>query len=341
MRKQAKKGAVCILCAGMAAALLSGCGSNKTESSKPSIHIETYTKVGYDTATVQSGDIAPILELELSPDKFETKTYKVQQDDYEIDKINVSEGDRVKAGDIMVQFKADEIQKTIDEYTQEKAETELLIEHYQKLMNIDSSEDYSEDIASLKEDLSIADTYIKEQNEKLKDYCLTAERDGTVTYLNENLQYGYVSSADNLITVASGSSNYTATTDDDFEFKVGDVYQADYEVATYDMKVIEVNKYVDDATGKEMQTILFEPVDNMTGITEVDVLTMTINKPIISNVIYVPESAINEKADDQYYVYTINEDGYRTAVDVTIGATVDEYTIIKSGLTAGEQVTLN
>ena len=53
-----KKGAVCMLCAGMAAALLSGCGSNKTESSKPSIHIETYTKVGYDTATVQSGDIA-------------------------------------------------------------------------------------------------------------------------------------------------------------------------------------------------------------------------------------------------------------------------------------------
>ena len=127
MRKHIKKGMTYILCAGMVAALLSGCSSRKTESSKPSIHIDEYTKVGYDTATVQSGDIAPVLELDLSPDKYETKSYKVQQDDYKVEKVNVAKGDRVKAGDIMVQFKADEIQKTIDEYTQEKEEKQLLM----------------------------------------------------------------------------------------------------------------------------------------------------------------------------------------------------------------------
>lgn len=121
----------------------------------------------------------------------------------------------------MVQFKADDIQDTIKEYTEQKAENELLIEHYQKLMQIDGSEDYSDDIASLKEDIQIADTYIKEQNEKMKEYCLIAEKDGTVTYVNEWLGYGYASSSDNLVTVASGSSNYTATTDDDYEFKKG------------------------------------------------------------------------------------------------------------------------
>ena len=311
------------------------------ESSKPSIHIESYTKVGYDTVTVQSGDISPILNLKLSPDEFETKNYKVSQDDYEVEKVNVSKGDRVKAGDIMVQFKADDIQDTIKEYTEQKAENELLIEHYQKLMQIDGSEDYSDDIASLKEDIQIADTYIKEQNEKMKEYCLIAEKDGTVTYVNEWLGYGYASSSDNLVTVASGSSNYTATTDDDYEFKKGDVYQADYEVASYDMKVIDVSQYEDKATGKQMQKILFEPVDSMAGISEEDVLTMTIHKPVISNVIYVDEKAINEKSEDNYYVFTINDDGFRTAVDVTIGETVDGYTIIKSGLKAGEQVTVN
>ena len=68
MRKHIKKGMTYILCASMVAALLSGCSSRKAESSKPSIHIDEYTKVGYDTATVQSGDIAPVLELDLSPD---------------------------------------------------------------------------------------------------------------------------------------------------------------------------------------------------------------------------------------------------------------------------------
>ena len=243
MRKRIKKGVACVLCASMVAALLGGCSSKNAESSKPSIHIESYTKVGYDTVTVQSGDISPILNLKLSPDEFETKNYKVSQDDYEVEKVNVSKGDRVKAGDIMVQFKADDIQDTIKEYTEQKAENELLIEHYQKLMQIDGSEDYSDDIASLKEDIQIADTYIKEQNEKMKEYCLIAEKDGTVTYVNEWLGYGYASSSDNLVTVASGSSNYTATTDDDYEFKKGDVYQADYEVASYDLKVIYVSQY--------------------------------------------------------------------------------------------------
>ena len=45
MRKHIKKGMTYILCAGMVAALLSGCSSRKTESSKPSIHIDEYTKV--------------------------------------------------------------------------------------------------------------------------------------------------------------------------------------------------------------------------------------------------------------------------------------------------------
>ena len=70
-------------------------------------------------------------------------------------------------------------------------------------------------------------------------------------------------------------------------------------------------------------------------------VSMKIHKPVISNVIYVDEKAINEKSEDNYYVFTINDDGFRTAVDVTIGETVDGYTIIKSGLKAGEQVTVN
>ena len=49
MRKRIKKGVACVLCASMVAALLGGCSSKNAESSKPSIHIESYTKVGYDT----------------------------------------------------------------------------------------------------------------------------------------------------------------------------------------------------------------------------------------------------------------------------------------------------
>jgi multidrug efflux pump subunit AcrA (membrane-fusion protein) len=335
-----RKFIACMLSAGIMVSVLGGCGTKTANDSKPSINIESYTKIGYDTTTVQSGDISPVLELSLTPDEFETKSYKIEQSDYEVEKVNVAEGDRVEVDDVMVEFKADDIQKTIDEYTEEKEENEMLIEHYQKLQQI-SGEDYSSDIEGLREDIDIANTYIEEQNEKKKDYSLIAEKAGTVTYVNEWLNYGYVNANEVLVTVASGSSNYTATTDDSYEFKVGDVYQADFQLASYDMKVVSVNEYKDAATDKNMKTILFEPMENMTGVTETDKLTMTIKKPVISNVVYVDENVVLESEKGKYYVYTINEDGYRTAVEVTIGDTVDGYTIIETGLTAGEQVTLN
>ena len=40
-------------------------------------------------------------------------------------------------------------------------------------------------------------------------------------------------------------------------------------------------------------------------------------------------------------MYVLDEDGYRDAVEVTVGDTVDDYTIIKTGLKAGEQVVIN
>ncbi len=76
MRKRIKKGVACVLCASMVAALLGGCSSKNAESSKPSIHIESYTKVGYDTVTVQSGDISPILNLKLSRMNLKRKIIK-------------------------------------------------------------------------------------------------------------------------------------------------------------------------------------------------------------------------------------------------------------------------
>ena len=37
----------------------------------------------------------------------------------------------------------------------------------------------------------------------------------------------------------------------------------------------------------------------------------------------------------------VDEDGNRSAVEVTVGDTVDDKTIVKSGLKAGEQVVVN
>lgn len=338
--KRVKK-AACFVLSGAMMISLCGCSKNSAKDSAPSINLEPYSKMVYDTVTVQQGDIESVVELSLKPDDFEMKNYSVDQSDFEVDKINVKKGDKVSKGDIMISFKAEEIQESIDSYEEEKAQNEMLIDHYTKLMAIDSSNDYSDDIASLRDDIELANLYIEEQNERLKDYQVIAERDGTVTYLNEYLQYGYATAGETLVSLVSGSSDYTATTDDDFEFKVGDVYEAELNIAVYEMKVKSCEKYTDAATGKEMQNLIFEPTTDMSGVTESDVLSMVINKPVISNVVYVDKDAVFEGKDGNNYVYVVNDEGYRSAVKVTVGDKVDDYIIIKEGLKAGEQVTLN
>lgn len=327
--------------AGVLTVSLTACSSGDRQVGDAKINIEPYSKVEFNTEKVSSGDIQSTLTLELKPDGYSSKDYSIQQSDYQIDEVKVKKGDKVAKGDVMIQFKATEIQKTIDQYTEQKEKDRLLIDHYTRLAEIDKSQDYSADIASAKEDMDVADTYIKEQNERMKDYQLIAAKAGTVTYIDSDLQYGYVTAGQTLITVDSGSSDYVSETNDTYKFKEGEVYEADFQEATFSLKLIKCEKYKSKATGEEMQKVTFQPVVDMAGVTEADTLKMVIEKPVVKNVIYVNKKAVFTGSDDKTYAYVVDDAGNRSAVEVTVGDTVDDKTIIKSGLKAGEQVVVN
>lgn len=327
--------------AGVLTVSLTACSSGDRQVGDAKINIEPYSKVEFNTEKVSSGDIQSTLTLELKPDGYSSKDYSIQQSDYQIDEVKVKEGDKVAKGDVMIQFKATEIQKTIDQYTEQKEKDRLLIDHYTRLAAIDKSQDYSADIASAKEDMDVADTYIKEQNERMKDYQLIAAKAGTVTYIDSDLQYGYVTAGQTLITVDSGSSDYVSETNDTYKFKEGEVYEADFQEATFSLKLIKCEKYKSKATGEEMQKVTFQPVVDMAGVTEADTLKMVIEKPVVKNVIYVNKKAVFTGSDEKTYAYVVDDAGNRSAVEVAVGDTVDDKTIIKSGLKAGEQVVVN
>ena len=44
--------------------------------------------------------------------------------------------------------------------------------------------------------------------------------------------------------------------------------------------------------------------------------------------VYVNKKAVFDGSGEKKYVYTVNEDGYRNAVEVTVGDTVDDYTAV-------------
>lgn len=336
-----KKALAVLLAAAMSATLAACGGGGDGQIGEAKINIEPYSKVEFGTEQVKSGDIQSSLSLSLKPDGYTSKNYSIEQSDYTVEEVKVKEGDKVAKGDVMIQFEAKEIEKLIDDYTEQKEQAQLRVDHFSRLAAIDSSQDYSGDIESANQDIEIANTYIEEQNEQMKAYQVIAEQDGTVTYVDADLQYGYAASGTTLVTVDSGSSNYVAETEDSYEFTEGAVYQASFEEAVFDMKLVSCEKYTSTATGLETQKVIFEPVDDMAGVTEADTLSMVIEKPVVKNVVYVNKDAVFDGADEVKYVYVVDENGYRSAVAVTVGDTVDDYTIIESGLKAGEQVVVN
>lgn len=312
---------------------ISGCGEHSTDDKTVQVVIPEYEKNTYNTTKVQKGSIQSILKLTLQPDAYEVNTYSIDKEMLMVSSLNVEKGGRVKAGEVMVVFENDDIEKHIKEYEERKEENSILIEHYKKLQKIEDKKKYADEIKKLQADQGIADLYIKEQQEMLKSYEIRAGKDGVVTMISDDLYKGFATYGTPAIKVASGSSNYTASTSDSYEFTEGEIYEATLNDVVYEMKVLEVSREGD------KQNIVFEPVSDMAGITESDTLAMEIVKPAVDNVIYVEENAILTM-DDKQYVFVLDEKGFREAVEVKVSDVIDGYAVISQGIEEGEQVTL-
>lgn len=317
---------------------LTACGKEE-QSRILVIEKEPYEKVTYNTITVMQGDLEPVVELTLRVENFERINYTTSQENLEVEKVHVNVGDKVKKGDVLVSFKSDDIQDTIRQYRNEKEEKELLVRHYSKLMELDKSMDYQSDIDMLQEDIRIADLYITEAENKLKNYNIVAEKSGTITYISDVLASNYIVANTNMITQACGSGGYTASTWNTYDFKTGDVYEAVSGIAVYEMKLVEVIEE-EEPDGQIKKKLRFEPISDMSAVSEQEQLTITIQKPVMKNVVYVKKNAVYE-ANGAKFVYVVDENGYRDAVQVETADEVDGYIVITKGLSGGEKVTLN
>lgn len=133
----------------------------------------------------------------------------------------------------------------------------------------------------------------------------------------------------NLITEISGNGNYEADRPEGYDFNVGDVYTATASDIEFELKV----KEVDD------KKLVFEPVSDMSAVSDAQIFSMEVTCPAIENAVYVQKDAVHEK-DGRYFVYTLDENGYRQAVWISVADQVGDYRIITEGLKSGDEVVL-
>lgn len=320
-----------------AALFLTGCGTGG-KVQKAQVTVPEYEKIIYDSVEVEKGDITPVLTLKLSATSYEKKAYYPLYDDMEVERVNVAVGDKVQKGDVLISFKSGDIASQIESYQSRVEQNNMLIEHYTRLSQLDTSVDYSADLVRLAEDNEVAGLYIKELEAKLASYSICAEDDGSVYILSDLLEYGTVGTANNLVTVIYGDGQFETETTDDYDFQIGETYIATYGVAEYELVLTSIEESGTDANGETVRRLLFQGNGEDTDFSSRDKLTMTIEKPVLRDVVYVPKECVFDVDDRDYYVYLLDEDGFRDAVKVTVGTTVDGYTVIESGLQAGDRV---
>lgn len=307
--------------------LLTGCGSR--ESALVTTTRTPYEKMTYSVTQVEKGNLTPEITMKLKTEGLKQITYDATNEELKLDKVYISVGDRVEEGQLLVSFRSDSIEEELAQYQDEITDKQLLVEHYVNLMNCDASLDYNEDIANLKRDMEVAQLYAEELKEKLSRYQIVAKESGTITAMDAYLQKGSFVPGKNLITEVSGTGNYEADLPEGYDFAAGDTYTAASGALSYELKVAEI----------EEDKVLFSPVSDMTSLSEADVLTLVITLPTLEDVVYVDASAIR-KGEEEYFVYLLGEDGYRSAVTVTLGEQVGNSQVITSGLAGGEKVTL-
>lgn len=326
-----KKGLVGLIICSMV--LCCGC-SRSREQERANIKISEYEKITYETTSVERGDIVPTLTLEVQSDTFERKNYFPRLDEMEVDQVYVTEGDMVSQGQTLVSFKSGDISDQITAYENRLTEDQLLIDHYTRLMDIDDTQDYTESISTLKQDMEVCSLYIQELNAKLESYSIKAEGNGSVIMVSDLLDYGVVNTGDNVLTLIYGTGEYYATTTEDYDFKLDEIYEATYAGKTYSLRLVSIEEPEGEAGVKLNFTMAVE------GITGVEKMSMTLDKPKLSGVLYLPEDCIFY-VDEQAYVYTLDEQGFREVVKVTVGQTIDGLTIIESGLNEGDKAVIN
>ena len=335
MRKQNKKKIAIgmALCAG----LLSGCaGKNRTDAL--GITIPEYGKITYTTEPAVYGDIEPVLNLRLKSDEFERKDYYPDHDEMKVDQVLVHVGDVVQDGEIMVTFSSDDIDEERRQYENRVEEDALLIDHYTKLDQINQTDEHKESIAQLKKDQEIAGLYIQDLDARLEANTIKAEGNGMVSSVSELLDYGEAYADTPAVTVLYGSDDYITTTDDDYAFEVGQTFTATFGVGTYDVRLTAIEELATGTDAGTKRQLTFTLVDSASRPSS-DSLSLEIKKPVLKDVLYVPEEAIVNVGSDNY-VYVMDDAGFRHGIRVQTGATIDGYTVIEDGLKEGDKVVI-
>lgn len=348
-----------LLCT-MTVSILGGCGIiPEEEEYNTAGFVKEYEGEEFSMTTVKRGDVRDYRRIDC--EYRESNIQDVILDDWTmLKKINVKAGDKVKEGDVLAEMLSEETDTSLEEVkyqikvkkaliSQAKS-MELLEIKKQKLELNDETaikairENYDAEITRYNSELEGLNLQYEALLEDIKNYQITAEFDGTVTYVNTDLIMsnpwerfgngagrGKKAAVDNkVVSVTDGSEPYFVASKDSSEYisklSEGESITVSNGSERYETRV----HFADDNVYFLLD---FQPAD----ITNGSMVTAEYVIEERTDVLYLPDSAVNQMGDE-YVVYYEDDTGLKNVKPVKIGLTADHKVEIIEGLEFGDSV---
>ncbi len=331
---------------------LGGCGILPQEEQYPKAPVaNSYENKEYTQAAVRRGDLFLYegISCKFTPAEKETLRFSLGGEYFE--GIYVSEGQQVKAGDLLAELDHSALAEQVLEKEYNLKELQLKKAHSledmeleRKQVDIWASEDdeaylenkaafeekYRKQLQSLEDNIYIESLRLAELKEAVEKRKLYAGIDGTVTFAKdfdekkksvEEESVVVISNMDTAAFVVSGEKAALFTEGQKVSVASGN--------KKYEVVVVECSEKL-----ARLQLLSPDPTLEEWEIGRIELLLDS-----RKDVLYVDRLAV-KKANGKHFVYMLKESGLKVMQDVTVGLETSDYVEIISGLKEGDRVIL-
>ncbi|QKS44884.1 efflux RND transporter periplasmic adaptor subunit [Paenibacillus cellulosilyticus] len=339
MKNKLKTVATSVGVATLVIAALSGCSLLPKEEEPIPPPLVKPAEQKFDVVDVKKG------ELSIYFKGFATVVSKSQEDVFfkqgggRLSAIHVSQGDKVKKGQLIAELGSDDLKLRLDlqHISYERAQLDL-----QRAIKSGNEDD----IADAKLDLKSVKLQLEALQQQWDSLSLVAPIDGVVTYLADVSPGQIMNAYDTIVTIADPSRIQLVYTADDpselsslqpnmpVEIKIDDKELTGKVVQTPSSAPYSSDQSVNEKNAK----LLIVDGDSLKG--EIgEMAELKIFKQRQQNVLIIPKSGLRTYLDRKY-VQVLDGDR-RKEVDVEVGMSTPTEVEIRRGLAEGDQIVLN
>ena len=250
------------------------------------------------------------------------------------DEFYVSKGDEVTKGQLLAKLECDDYkeQKEALQYELLRIDIELkqlesdFLNYGMSLKEYERKKaDYENQKLVLKQRMEELSVYISER-------YIYADMDGVVKEMAEVDSQDLSEEGLVIFELTGGQQEFRGNTADTRKLAIGQIYSL-----TLDGEVYEVvlDRMDDGEIGDVQVVFTFADGQEHSVTSERGVVRYVVEEA--KDVLYIPKSAVS-KGGEHYYVYFLNEAGFREMKEISISDSYGDYYVVTAGLTEGEEI---